>query len=117
MGDTVAPLEAGSTGSARLLGNFPPNRVEMSGNIDITLTAELAEVVREIELRGGPVEVRAAGVTFMDSAALAMIARLAYQHPVRVIDPPKVVEFLLDTTRVIEMVQVVYSLNRPSVNA
>ena len=111
----MASLDSDSTGTVRVRSDFPPTRVEVSGNVDITLTEELAEIVREVEVRGGPVEVDTSGVTFMDSAALAMLARLAYQHPVRVIDPPKVVRFLLDTTRVVEMVDVVYSLKRPAV--
>ena len=113
----MTPLDPHSTGTVRLLGGFPPSRVQVSGNVDITLTAELAQIVQEIEVRGGPVDVEASNVTFMDSAALAMLARLAYQHPLRVIDPPKVVRFLLDTTRVVEMVDVVYSVNRPAVGA
>lgn len=110
----MASLDSDSVGTVRLRGGFPPTRLEVSGNVDITLTEELAEIAREIELRGGPVDVDTSGVTFMDSAALAMLARLAYQHPVRVIDPPKVVRFLLDTTRVVEIVDVVYSLKRPA---
>lgn len=113
----MASLDSDSAGTVRVRGSFPPTRVEVSGNVDITLTQELAEIVREVEVRGGPVDVDTSGVTFMDSAALAMLARLAYQHQVRVIDPPEVVRFLLDTTQVVDMVDVVYSVNRPAVGA
>lgn len=113
----MAPIHPDATGTVRLLGGFPPSRVQVRGNVDITLTEELAQIAQEIDLRGGPVDVDTSGVTFMDSAALAMLARLAYQHPVRVIDPPKVVRFLLDTTRVVEMVDIIYSVERPAVGA
>lgn len=116
-GDTVTTPDSGLTGTVHLHPEFPPNRVELSGSVDITLSAHLAEVVRDLEVRGGPVEIDAAGVTFMDSATLALLAHLAYQHPVRLIDPPKAVTFLLETTRLVEVMEVSYSGPRPAASA
>ena len=77
--------------------------------MDISHSGELAELVREIDVRGGPVDVDASTVTFMDSAVLALLAHLAYQHRVRLFDPPDAVCFLLETTRLVELVEVVHS--------
>src|SRR5699024_1932683 len=59
------------------------------------------ELVREIDVRGGPVDVDASTVTFMDSAVLALLAHLAYRHQMRLFDPPQAVSFLLETTRLV----------------
>lgn len=102
------------TGTVHLSPEFPPNRVEPSGSVDITLSEQLAEVVRDLEVRGGPVEIDVGSVTFMDSATLALLAHLAYQHPVRLVDPPKAVTFLLETTQLVEVMEVVYSRPHPA---
>ncbi len=81
------------------------------------MTEALAELVREIAVRGGPVEVDASGVTFMDSAVLALLGHLAYQHTVRMYDPPEAVCFLLETTQLIELFEVVHSSGRPAASA
>ncbi|HLS64977.1 MAG TPA: STAS domain-containing protein [Ruania sp.] len=93
----------------RLLPGFPPNRLEVSGSVDVSLSGDLAELVREIDVRGGPVDVDASTVTFMDSAVLALLAHLAYRHQMRLFDPPQAVRFLLETTRLVEVVEVVQS--------
>lgn len=80
--------------------------------MDVSLSGELAELVRELDVRGGPVDVDVSGVTFMDSAVLALLAHLAYQHQVRLIDPPKAVRFLLETTQLIQFVEVVHTAGR-----
>src|SRR5699024_5552535 len=59
---------------------YPPSRLEVSGSVDVSLSGDLAELVREIDVRGGPVDVDASTVTFMDSAVLALLAHLAYRH-------------------------------------
>ncbi|WP_277050415.1 STAS domain-containing protein [Ruania albidiflava] len=93
----------------RLLPGYPPSRLEVSGSVDVSLSGDLAELVREIDVRGGPVDVDASTVTFMDSAVLALLAHLAYRHQVRLFNPPEAVCFLLETTRLVELLEVVHS--------
>ncbi len=48
-------------------------------------------------------------VTFMDSSVIAVLARLAYRLPdrLRVIEPPDVVRFLLEVTKIGEIVDII----------
>ncbi|WP_154796060.1 STAS domain-containing protein [Occultella kanbiaonis] len=84
-------------------------RLVLSGEIDLTLNAELTEAVADAEAAGLPVQVDARHVTFMDSSGIALLARLASRTPGRLtlIKPPDVVRFLLEVTRIGEMVDVV----------
>ena len=110
----MTSLDPDPIGTVRLLPGFPPSRLEVSGSVDVSLSGELAELVRELDVRGGPVDVDASGVTFMDSAVLALLAHLAYQHQVRLFDPPEAVCFLLETTQLIQFIEVVHTAERPT---
>jgi anti-anti-sigma factor len=83
-------------------------RLVLSGEVDVALGAELSEAVTEAERVGLPVEIDARHVTFMDSSGVSMLARLAHRTPGRLtlIQPPDVVRFLLEVTRIGEVVDV-----------
>lgn len=100
---------ADGPGAAFLLVSPVSSRLVLSGEVDVSLTQELTEAAGEAQRRGLPVEIDVRNVTFMDSSAMAMLARLAYQVPERmtVIQPPDVVRFLLDVTALHELVDVV----------
>lgn len=84
-------------------------RLVLSGEIDVSMSAELGETVTEAEQAQQPVEIDARHVTFMDSSGLALLARLAHRTPGRVtiIQPPDVVRFLLEVTKIGDVVDVV----------
>ncbi|MCK6209641.1 STAS domain-containing protein [Georgenia sp. EYE_87] len=86
-------------------------RLVLSGEVDATLGAELTEAVTDAERVGLPVEIDARHVTFMDSSGVSMLARLAHRTPGRLtlIQPPDVVRFLLEVTRIGEVVDVLDS--------
>ncbi|TRW46537.1 STAS domain-containing protein [Georgenia yuyongxinii] len=83
-------------------------RLVLSGEIDVALASELTEAVSDAERAGLPVEIDARHVTFMDSSGVSMLARLAHRTPGRLtmIEPPDVVRFLLEVTRIGEVVDV-----------
>ncbi|MGO1341011.1 MAG: STAS domain-containing protein, partial [Cellulosimicrobium funkei] len=58
---------------------------------------------------GLPVEIDAHHVTFMDSSGVAFLARLASRgpHRVRVLRAPPTVRFLLEVTRIGELLDIV----------
>ncbi|MFH5821099.1 STAS domain-containing protein [Georgenia sp. AZ-5] len=84
-------------------------RLLLSGEVDVSMNAELNQVVEDAMLRAVPVDVDSRAVTFMDSSVVAMLARLAYRLPYRlqVIEPPELVRFLLDVTELGDIVDVV----------
>lgn len=96
-------------GSVHTLLDSERTRLVLSGEIDVALTDELTEAVTEAESAGFPVDVDARHVTFMDSSGIALLARLATRTPGRLtlIQPPDVVRFLLDVTRIGDLVEVV----------
>lgn len=108
---TDTPREATGAGSVHTLLDPDRTRLVLSGEIDVALTNELTEAVTDAEAAGLPVEVDARHVTFMDSSGIALLARLARRTPGRLslIKPPDVVRFLLEVTRIGDLVDVVDS--------
>jgi anti-sigma B factor antagonist len=96
------------TGSVHVMVSRQRTRLVLSGEVDVALGAELAEAVTEAERVGLPVEIDARHITFMDSSGVSMLARLAHRTPGRLtlIQPPDVVRFLLEVTRIGEVVDV-----------
>ncbi|TDE99103.1 anti-sigma factor antagonist [Occultella glacieicola] len=96
-------------GSVHALLESECTRLILSGEIDLSLNADLTEAVADAEAAGLPVQVDTRHVTFMDSSGIALLARLASRTPGRLtmIKPPDVVRFLLEVTRIGEMVDVV----------
>jgi len=81
----------------------------LTGEIDVSAAPHLADAVARAERAAHRTSVDASGITFMDSSGIALLARLATRTPgpLRIIDPPEVVRFLLDVTRIGDMVEIV----------
>ncbi len=84
-------------------------RIVVSGEIDADLSADLQEATADAEATGLPIEVDAQHVTFMDSSGIAFLARLASRsaEKVRVLHAPETVRFLLEVTRIGELLELV----------
>ncbi len=104
---THAP-ETRGPGSLSVLRAPSRTRLVLAGDVDITLNGTLNDAVELAVQLAQPVEVDARDVTFMDSAVVAMLARLAYRlpHRLQIIQPPDLVRFLLDVTQLGEIVDV-----------
>ena len=102
---------AGEPGAVHVIVGTESTRIVLSGEIDADLGSELQEATAEAEQIGLPIEVDAHHVTFMDSSGVAFLARLSIrsQHRVRMIRVPPHVKFLLDVTRIGELLDVVES--------
>jgi anti-sigma B factor antagonist len=105
---TGATPATSETGSVHVMVSRERTRLVLSGEVDVALGADLSEAVTEAERVGLPVEIDARHVTFMDSSGVSMLARLAHRTPGRLtlIQPPDVVRFLLEVTRIGEVVDV-----------
>lgn len=116
-GNSSGPTGPGDTG---LLGPGEPaavhvlveagrTRIVLSGEVDADLAADLADATADAEAAGLPIDIDAAHVTFMDSSGIAFLARLASRvdQPVRVLRAPEAVRFLLEVTRIHELLEVV----------
>ncbi len=84
-------------------------RIVLSGEIDADLAGDLADATADAEAAGLPIDIDAQHVTFMDSSGIAFLARVAtrVQQPVRVLRAPESVRFLLQVTRIHELLEVV----------
>lgn len=82
--------------------------IVLSGEVDADLTAELRTATADAEGAGLPIEIDAQHVTFMDSSGVAFLARLATrsQQPVRIVRVPENVRFLLEVTRIGELLEI-----------
>ncbi|MGH8967247.1 MAG: STAS domain-containing protein [Actinomycetes bacterium] len=105
--DTVPEL--GDPASVHVIVGASRARVVLSGEIDADIGAELGEAISDAEGSGLPVEIDAHHVTFMDSSGVAFLARLASRSPhrVRVLRAPPTVRFLLEVTRIGELLEIV----------
>ncbi len=106
--DEGAP-ELGDPASVHVIVGATRARVVLSGEIDADIGPELGEAVAHAEKSGLPVEIDAHHVTFMDSSGVAFLARLASRSPekVRVLRAPPTVRFLLEVTRIGELLEIV----------
>lgn len=84
-------------------------RIVVSGEIDADLGPDLQEAAADAEAAGLPIEVDAQHVTFMDSSGIAFLARLASRSTdrVRVLRAPDPVRFLLEVTKIGELLDLV----------
>jgi anti-sigma B factor antagonist len=96
-------------GAVRVVHSAARTRLVLSGDVDLSMNAELMATATEVERAALPVEVDTRDVTFMDSTAVAMLARLAYRLPQRLqmIEPTDLVRFFLDVTQLGDIVDVV----------
>ena len=99
----------GEPGAVQVLVGTDTVRIVLSGDVDSDLGDDLTEATAEAERHGLPIEVDAHHVTFMDSAGVAFLARLSLRSPhrVRLLRVPPTVKFLLEVTRIGELVDVV----------
>ena len=116
--ETVGPLgdanpdpdfdSDGSQGTVHVLMGAAWSRIVLSGEIDASLAADFSEAIADTTEIGMPIEVDAHHVTFMDSSGVAFLARLTTQSPhrVRVLRAPATMRFLLDVTRIGELLDV-----------
>lgn len=103
--ERTAPAEPGAV---QVLLGEDRVRIVLSGDIDSELGDDLTEATTEAERHELPIEVDAHHVTFMDSAGVAFLARLSIRskHRVRLLRVPPTVRFLLEVTRIGELVDV-----------
>ncbi|WP_454086183.1 STAS domain-containing protein [Georgenia sp. Marseille-Q6866] len=104
-----------ATGSVTLIASPDRVRLILSGELDMLMKPELLDAVHEAVLHDVPVEVDVRDVTFMDSSVLAALSRLiqgSSQRPT-FISPPPVVRFLLDVTRIGELIDIVGTDGEP----
>lgn len=96
-------------GAVQVIVGTDATRIVLSGEVDADLGPELQEATAEAEQVGLPIEVDAHHVTFMDSSGVAFLARLSIrsQHRVRLLRVPPTVRFLLEVTRIGELLDVV----------
>ena len=99
----------GEPGAVHVIVGTDATRIVLSGEVDADLGADLQEATAEAERAGLPIEVDAHHVTFMDSSGVAFLARLSTRSPsrVRLIRVPPTVRFLLEVTRIGELLDVV----------
>lgn len=108
-GSGGTPPTGSEPGSVHVIMHSDRTRIVLSGEVDADLSADLAEATSDAEATALPIEVDAQHVTFMDSSGIAFLARLATRSAdrVRVIRAPEAVRFLLDVTRIGELLDVV----------
>lgn len=84
-------------------------RIVLSGEIDADIAPDLQEAAGDAEAIGLPIEVDAQHVTFMDSSGIAFLARVASRSAerVRVLHAPDTLRFLLEVTRIGELLDLV----------
>jgi len=104
-----------AAGSVTLIASPDRVRLILSGELDMLMKTELLDAVHEAVLHDVPVEVDVRDVTFMDSSVLAALSRLIQASSERptFISPPPVVRFLLDVTRIGELVNIVGADGEP----
>lgn len=113
VGDATVPDgglgDLGDPASVHVLMGTTRARIVLSGEVDAEMGADLHEATAEVEQAGLPVEIDAHHVTFMDSSGVAFLARLASRSPhrVRVLRAPPTVRFLLEVTRIGELLDIV----------
>ena len=105
----TTPHDAGEPGSVHVIRTEDRTRIVLSGEVDADLGADLAQAGDDAEAAGLPIDIDAHHVTFMDSSGVAFLARMAQrtEHRIRLINVPPTVQFLLEITRIGELLDVV----------
>ena len=109
--DGDSSVTTAEPGSVHILLEDESTTIVLAGEIDADMAAELQEATSAAEAAGKPVVVDAHHVTFMDSSGVAFLARLAIRTPARVklVNVPPTVRFLLDVTRIGDLLDVIES--------
>ena len=94
-------------GKVWVFSGGPSTMVILDGEIDASMAAELQEAVQQAEAASAPVQVDACGLTFLDSAGIAALARLAIRTPGRLIvfGASEAVQFLLEVTQLKDLME------------
>lgn len=105
----VVPDASEEPASVHVIVMRDRTRIVVSGEVDADLAADLQEATSDAEATGLPIEVDAQHVTFMDSSGIAFLARLASRSAerVRVLHAPDTVRFLLEVTRIGDLLDLV----------
>lgn len=100
-------MGASSEGKVCVVTGGTRTIVVLVGEIDIAMAAELDQAVQTAEVAGAQVQVDACGLTFLDSAGLTALARLAIRTPgpLIVFGAPDTLRFLLQVTDLHHLVQ------------
>lgn len=108
-GGPAEPGAVAEPASVHVIVQDGRTRIVLSGEVDADLAADLTEATTDAEAAGLPIDIDAQHVTFMDSSGVAFLARIATRsaHPVRMLRVPETVKFLLDVTRIGELLEVV----------
>ena len=95
-------------GSVHVISGIDHIRIILAGEVDADLAPDLQDATTAVERSGLPVEVDTHHVTFMDSSGVAFLARLATRsaYRVRLLNVPPTVRFLLEVTRIGELLDV-----------
>lgn len=101
-------------GSVHVISGIDHIRIILAGEIDADLAGDLQDATTAVERSGLPVEVDTHHVTFMDSSGVAFLARLATRssYRVRLLNVPPTVRFLLEVTRIGELLDVAEDASR-----
>lgn len=85
------------------------SRLVLAGEVDMSLADELSAAVDNVLALALPVDVLVRDVTFLDSSGLSKLVRLATSSisRTRLIEPPEFVRFLLEVTRMDEVLDVI----------
>lgn len=104
-----SPAIATEPGSVHVIVGSERTRIVLSGEVDADLGPDLQEAAADAERVGLPIDVDAHHVTFMDSSGVAFLARLSRRSRsrIRVIRVPPTVAFLLEVTRIGDLLDVV----------
>jgi anti-sigma B factor antagonist len=96
-------------GSVTVRTSATRTRLVLSGEVDMSLADELSAAVDDALAQKLPVDVDVRDVTFLDSSGLSKLVRLATSAVTRprLIKPPDFVTFLLEVTRLDEVMDVV----------
>jgi len=96
-------------GSVTVRTSSTRSRLVLSGEVDMSLAEEISAAVDNVLALGLPVDVDVRDVTFLDSSGLSKLVRLATSSATRprLIEPPDFVLFLLEVTRMDEVLDVV----------
>lgn len=95
-------------GTVRVITSETEVRLLLRGEIDATLTLELADATALAVRECLPIIVDVGQVEFMDSTGVAFLARLATRapHGVRLVNVTATVRFLLEVTQIGGLVEV-----------
>ena len=107
--DDARTVAAPEPASVHVIVQEGRTRIVLSGEVDADLSADLTEATSAAEANGLPIDIDAQHVTFMDSSGIAFLARIASRStkPVRILRAPETVRFLLEVTRIGELLEAV----------